>query len=184
MKQPMTPFATHLSGSRRETELRIRNIVRWKKKRPPISLMALPLAFAIGCGSLASCDRGIPIQYIGACESAPTEEFLADKVVVDSGSAYDCTDLEIHSEFEKENGNRILVTVENLRDTDENLKLRDVFEQTIPSGELRCVELELLESTDAVFYVQTLEGDDVDLSYSVVQYWSEPAQQEQKEVFP
>ena len=78
---------------------------------------------------------------------------------------------QIHCELEKEKGNRILIIVENLRDTDEHLVLLDVFDQEIPSGELRCVELELSESTDAIFYIQSLEFDKVDLSYSVVQYW-------------
>lgn len=173
MKQPQTPFATHLSGRGRETELRICNIVRWKKKRPPISFMVLLLACVIGCGSLVSCDRGIPIRFVSVCESAPTEEFLADKLVVHSGSAHESTELQIHCELKKENGDRILIAVENQRDTDIHLVLRDVFDQMVPSGELSCVELELLESTNAVFYGQTLEGDEVDLTWSVVQYWSE-----------
>ena len=30
MKMPNTPFSTRLSGSAKETELRIRNIFQWK----------------------------------------------------------------------------------------------------------------------------------------------------------
>lgn len=173
MKQPKTPFATRFSGSRRETELRVHNIVRWKKKRPPISFMALLVAVVIACGSLVSCDSVSPIQLLNAYETAPTEEFLADKLVVHSGSTYDSTELQIHCELKKENGDRILITVENKRDTDSHLVLRDVFDQTIPSGELRSVELELSKNADIRFYGQTLEGDEVDLTWSVVQYWSE-----------
>ena len=53
---PRSPFATHLSGSARETELRIRNIFQWKKKRPPLWLMALVGAVILLCGSLVSCQ--------------------------------------------------------------------------------------------------------------------------------
>ena len=41
---PRTPFSTALSGSAKETELRIRSIFQWKKKRPPVWLMALTAA--------------------------------------------------------------------------------------------------------------------------------------------
>ena len=53
---PRSPFATHLSGSARETELRIRNIFQWKKKRPPLWLMVLMGAVILLCGSLVSCQ--------------------------------------------------------------------------------------------------------------------------------
>ena len=53
---PRSPFATRLSGSARETELRIRNIFQWKKKRPPVWLMALIGAIILLCGSLVSCQ--------------------------------------------------------------------------------------------------------------------------------
>ena len=54
---PRSPFSTHLSGSARETELRIRNIFQWKKKRPPVWLMALVGAIILLCGSLVSCQN-------------------------------------------------------------------------------------------------------------------------------
>ena len=53
---PRTPFSTALSGSAKETELRIRNIFQWKKKRPPVWLMALTAAVCLSCGSLVSCQ--------------------------------------------------------------------------------------------------------------------------------
>lgn len=50
---PKSPFATRLSGSARETELRIRNIFQWKKGRPPIAVFILvALILVIICGSL------------------------------------------------------------------------------------------------------------------------------------
>lgn len=58
MKMPNTPFSTRLSGSAKETELRIRNIFQWKKKRPPvIALVAAVLMVAL-CGSLIAFVPG------------------------------------------------------------------------------------------------------------------------------
>ena len=56
---PRSPFATHLSGSARETELRIRNIFQWKRLRPPVWLMALVGAIILLCGSLVSCQNQV-----------------------------------------------------------------------------------------------------------------------------
>lgn len=53
---PRSPLSTRLSGSARETELRIRSIFQWKKKRPPLPLMALMGALILLCGSLVSCQ--------------------------------------------------------------------------------------------------------------------------------
>ena len=73
---PRSPFATHLSGSARETELRIRNIFQWKRLRPPVWLMALVGAIILLCGSLVSCqwqaqDMSLPAdtQHHGARET-------------------------------------------------------------------------------------------------------------------
>ena len=52
---PRSPFATHLSGSAKEAELRLRSIFQWKKLRPPVWLMALVGAIILLCGSLVSC---------------------------------------------------------------------------------------------------------------------------------
>ena len=52
---PRSPFSTRLSGSARETELRMRSIFQWKKKRPPVWLMVLTAALILSCGSLVSC---------------------------------------------------------------------------------------------------------------------------------
>ena len=56
LKFPRSPFSTPLSGSAKETELRIRNIFQWKKKRPPVWLMVLMAAICLSCGSLVSCQ--------------------------------------------------------------------------------------------------------------------------------
>lgn len=57
---PHSPLSTSLSGSARETELRIRSIFQWKKKRPPVLLMALVGAAILLCGSLVSCQTESP----------------------------------------------------------------------------------------------------------------------------
>ena len=54
---PHTPFSTGLSGSAKETEIRIRNLFSGPKKRPPIPLMILMAAVCIFCGNLVSCQQ-------------------------------------------------------------------------------------------------------------------------------
>ena len=57
---PISPFTTALSGSARETELRIRSIFQWKRRRPPLPLLILLLAAALLCGNLVSCRTEEP----------------------------------------------------------------------------------------------------------------------------
>ena len=52
---PRSPLSTRLSGSAGETELRIRSIFQWKKRRPPLVLMALVALLVLSCGNLVSC---------------------------------------------------------------------------------------------------------------------------------
>ncbi len=52
-----TPFSTRLSGSARETELRLRNIFQWKRRRPPVIFLLLVLVIALGCGGLVACRQ-------------------------------------------------------------------------------------------------------------------------------
>ena len=47
-KMPRTPFSTGLSGSARETEIRLRNIFAGPKKRPPLPFLILMFAIASG----------------------------------------------------------------------------------------------------------------------------------------
>lgn len=55
MKPYETPFSTQLSGNAKETELRLRSIFQWQKKRPPLPVLAVAIALAVGCGSLVGC---------------------------------------------------------------------------------------------------------------------------------
>ncbi len=55
-KMPRTPFSTPLSGSARETELRIRSIMSGPKKRPPLPFLVLVFFICIFCGNIVSCQ--------------------------------------------------------------------------------------------------------------------------------
>ncbi|MCI9309704.1 MAG: hypothetical protein HFF51_01135 [Lawsonibacter sp.] len=55
-KMPHTPFSTPLSGSAKETEIRIRNIMSGPKRRPPVLFLALVFSVCIFCGNLVSCQ--------------------------------------------------------------------------------------------------------------------------------
>ena len=55
-KIPRTPLSTPLSGSARETEIRLKNIFSGPKKRPPALFLALVFAACLLCGNLVSCQ--------------------------------------------------------------------------------------------------------------------------------
>lgn len=54
---PKTPFATRLSGSAKETQLRLRSIFQWQKKRPPVWLFTLIVLVVFSCIGLVSCQQ-------------------------------------------------------------------------------------------------------------------------------
>lgn len=56
-KLPYTPLSTRLSGSAKETELRLKNIFSGPKKRPPALFLALVFAVCVLCGNLVSCQN-------------------------------------------------------------------------------------------------------------------------------
>lgn len=57
-KFPNTPFATRLSGSAKETQLRIHSIFQWKKERPSVWLFTFIVVVIFGCIGLVSCRDG------------------------------------------------------------------------------------------------------------------------------
>ncbi|MGN1003559.1 MAG: hypothetical protein ACI4O5_01890 [Oscillospiraceae bacterium] len=57
---PRSPFSTRLSGSAKETELRIRNIFQWKKKRPPVIMLLAAFLAAALCGGLVGFTAAEP----------------------------------------------------------------------------------------------------------------------------
>ena len=60
-KTPRTPFSTGLSGSAKETEIRLRNIFAGPKKRPPVLLMVLTVVLILLCGNLVAF-RALPAE--------------------------------------------------------------------------------------------------------------------------
>ena len=62
-KMPRTPFSTGLSGSARETEIRLRNIFSGPKKRPPVLLMVLTVVLILLCGNLVAF-RALPAEPV------------------------------------------------------------------------------------------------------------------------
>ena len=66
-KMPRTPFSTPLSGSARETELRLKNIFSGPKKRPPVLFLALMFSVCLLCGNLVSFQ----VEAATYADSAP-----------------------------------------------------------------------------------------------------------------
>lgn len=66
---PRSPFATRLSGSARETEIRIRNLFQGPKKRPPILIIILTALVILSCGWLVSCQ---PKEEVPSDSSSPS----------------------------------------------------------------------------------------------------------------
>ena len=55
-KMPRTPFSTPLSGSAKETEMRLKNIFSGPKRRPPVLFLVLVFSACLLCGNLVSCQ--------------------------------------------------------------------------------------------------------------------------------
>ena len=75
-KMPRTPFSTPLSGSARETEIRIRNIMSGPKKRPPLPFLILVFSLCIFCGNIVSCQ-------MAETEKTPEAEVWVDYLDTD-----------------------------------------------------------------------------------------------------
>ena len=60
-KMPRTPLSTQLSGSAKETEIRIRNLFTGPKKRPPVLLIVLIALLILLCGNLVAF-RPLPVK--------------------------------------------------------------------------------------------------------------------------
>ena len=77
-KIPNTPFATRLSGSAKETQLRIRSMFQWKKKRPPVWLFAFIVVVIFGCIGLVSCRREQEGEPNGQTEHTFFSDYRSD----------------------------------------------------------------------------------------------------------
>lgn len=73
-KVPRTPFSTPLSGSARETEMRLKHIFSGPKKRPPALFLALVSAACLLCGNLVSCQT----PQAESTASTPPSELWAE----------------------------------------------------------------------------------------------------------
>ena len=73
-KVPRTPFSTPLSGSARETEMRLKHIFSGPKKRPPALFLALVSAACLLCGNLVSCQTA----QVESTPSTPPSELWAE----------------------------------------------------------------------------------------------------------
>lgn len=90
MNLPHSPFTTPLSSSVRETELRIRSILQWKKRRPPLPALILALLLVLLCGGLVSCQAQaeeeppdtdlISLPVKGEVAVSPEDETLWDQL--------------------------------------------------------------------------------------------------------
>lgn len=72
-KLPSSPFSTHLSAGRRDTEIRIQNIAGGKHRRPALPLLLLALIAILSCGGLVSCKYG-PEPSASSASQAPQED--------------------------------------------------------------------------------------------------------------
>ena len=73
-KIPRTPLSTPLSGSARETEIRLKNIFSGPKKRPPALFLARVSAACLLCGNLVSCQT----PQAESTASTPPSELWAE----------------------------------------------------------------------------------------------------------
>ena len=83
---PRSPFATRLSGSARETEIRIRNIFQGPKKRPPVPIMLLAALLILSCGWLVSCqpeEDGPSGSSSGASSSGPSSPPVKEEILLE-----------------------------------------------------------------------------------------------------
>ncbi len=88
MKQkiPHSPFSTRLSGSARETELRLRNIFQWKKKRPPVVLFVLTALALMFCFGLFSCQPSENISEAKPSANVPAKDTRQETETANSSS--------------------------------------------------------------------------------------------------
>lgn len=97
-KIPRTPISTALSGSAKETEIRLKNIFAGPKKRPPLLFLALMFSVCVFCGNLVSCqtagtegsDRSIPDPPDASNAVQPEEDWqpVTLENSITSGSFY------------------------------------------------------------------------------------------------
>ena len=86
-KMPNSPFATRLSGSAKETELRLRNIFQWKKKRPPVLLIVLAILVVSACGGLVKFTVSPEKEVDNSSHAATDGTPISDLVIAEGETA-------------------------------------------------------------------------------------------------
>ena len=85
---PRSPFATRLSRSAKETEIRIRNLFQGPKKRPPVPIMLLTALLILSCGWLVSCQPEEETSSDSSSASAPPDTSAEDQPPEDSSALF------------------------------------------------------------------------------------------------
>lgn len=139
-KMPRTPFSTGLSGSARETELRIRNIMSGPKKRPPLPFLILIFSVCVFCGNLVSCqikEAEVPDSGSGSSltdGSVPIEPAQPIRPGLDRTPDLNRNGIPEELKLvEEEDGNLLLEAWEN-----GEVLFRRVGETAYPSAEFLC----------------------------------------------
>ena len=139
-KMPRTPLSTPLSGSARETEIRIRNIMSGPKKRPPVLFLVLMFSVCIFCGNLVSCQvKEAEVPDSGSSSSqADSSDTSTPTQAIKSGldRTPDLNRNGVSEEFklvEEEDGNLLLEVWENGK-----VLFQRVGETAYPRAEFLC----------------------------------------------
>lgn len=77
-KSPKTPFSTRLSGNARETELRLRSMFQWQKKRPSVWLFSFMAFVIFGCMGLVSCERRQVVNDVLLLNTSAGQEIMVE----------------------------------------------------------------------------------------------------------
>ena len=127
MNMPKTPFSTRLSGSAKETELRLRSIFQWKKKRPPVMLVVLTAVVVLLCFGLFSC--------------VPQEKPPADDPIVETTPKTEEPEPTQTEEQPAENLPTLTVAVEDLLNTMQQIEEKEDYPAQIYQVEVTGLSL-------------------------------------------
>ena len=192
-KMPRTPFSTPLSGSAKETEIRIRNIMSGPKRRPPVLFLALVFSVCIFCGNLVSCqvkETEVPDTRAGSSladlpdppEREPGMEVRESQVVLedidlDGDGLADTVTATTRFDPQSEAGTYNTLTVTAVLGSGAELEYHETWEPgwylinviqadriTSPDRDALVLELEAFGSTYGASKVQILELDSGELT--------------------
>ena len=176
MRCPHTSFATRLSGDAKETELRIRGIFQWKKRRPPVWLFTFIVIATLGCFSLVACRPEEAEESESLTEYQDVERNLTDLTLDNNGVGDDSACLE--SDIFMEDWDAGCVTLRVVLGTGE--ELTHIWEATRAFPELvsarlidadrDCLVVELADATstygaEATYVFDVVDGQLVERLY-------------------